>query len=200
MHRLQADTNVASRHGPPNDLPNRPRELTRTTKQRNHPPVTCLSFYLCTQTTPKYFHPRIRSTKSIFLLHHAVALTPTALHIPCKILNPGLLAVAEQSAAHHGLLVHDQEAKACPTCISIPAYRRRGRSIRHRHLPGPPARVLFTTEQQRAKSRPRPRIALDCRNRTIRSVAATRAGRDWQCWCGIGRTEPERSVCRHSHS
>ena len=38
--------------------------------------------------------------------------------------SPGLLAVAEQSATHHGLFVHAKEAKACALCISIPALAR----------------------------------------------------------------------------
>jgi hypothetical protein len=41
--------------------------------------------------------------------------------------NPGLLAVAEQSATHHGVLVHAKEAKACALCISIPALHRPAR-------------------------------------------------------------------------
>ena len=73
--------------------------------------------------------------------------------------NPGLLAVVEQSATHHGLFVHAKEAKACALCISIPAldYRRLARRLRPRHLRGPSARIVITAStahnEQRAKSR-----------------------------------------------
>lgn len=73
--------------------------------------------------------------------------------------NPGLLAVVEQSATHHGLFVHAKEAKACALCISIPAlhYRRFARRLRPRHLRGPSARIVITAStahnEQRAKSR-----------------------------------------------
>jgi hypothetical protein len=165
----------------------RPRAYTQRNNATTYQ-LICLSFCLCKQHTQTQ-HNRAFDQPDSSSIHHSVALTPTALHIPCKILNPGLLAVAEQSAAHHGVLVNDQEAKACSICIPISAYRRLGCFIRHCHLRGPPARILVTAEQ-RAKSRRGPRITVDKHRRKIRSVAATRAGRVWQCWCGSNRTEP----------
>ena len=157
------------------DVDNSQRAYTNAAINATTHQLNCLSFCPSpVNNTLKYLTPAHSINQ---ILPHSVSLTPTALHIPCKILNPGLLAVAEQSAAHHGLFVHDQEAQACTLCIHIPAHRRLGRSIRHRHLRGPPTRTLVTAEQ-RAKSRGRPRIALDDRNREIRSVAATRAGGD----------------------
>lgn len=64
-----------------------------------------------------------------FISHHQRPATSPSHSL--QILNPGLLAVAEQSAAHHGLLVHAQEAKACALCILITALRS---PSRRRHL------------------------------------------------------------------
>ena len=112
--------------------------------------------------------------------------------------SPGLLAVAEQSATHHGLFVHAKEAKACALCISIPALLRPACRLRSRDLRGSPARVVITAStalnEQRAKSRGGSRITRG--QQQTRRIATSHLRRGGKCWRWRSRTEPERSVCR----
>lgn len=117
-----------------------------------------------TATTVIYTSPRDISTRtptphSPHLGQHPISHHHRPATLPShslQILNPGLLAVAEQSAAHHGLLVHAQEAKACALCILISALHSpsRRRHFRRRDLRGPSARILVTiTAERRANAK-----------------------------------------------
>ena len=171
--------------------------MTTKHNQHHHP----LSFHIATHRAPlpaSAIHHRRAPRLSLTPGPLAPPSRPHSFTFLANPENPGLLAVAEQSAAHHGLFVHAKEAKACALCISITAHRRLARRLRPSHLRGPPARVVITAStarnEQRAESRRRPRLTFD--HLQTRSIATSHSRRGGKCWRQCSRTEPERSVCR----